>query len=174
MKKSTIKNFLPDYRFKKITDIAPGFFYKARLIIFDIDNTLVFSDLTETKKEIVDWFHEINNEYRCVCVSNSWTIKSRQGEIEKQLGCEIFLSRRKKPSKKLFAEITDKYNSEGGKVFVVGDRIFTDILFGNLNGAATVLVNRMNNRENILIKITRVFESLILFFIGLRYNKNNK
>ena len=174
MKKSVAKIFLPDYRFKKITEISSDFFSGAGLIVFDVDNTLVFSETTEAKKEIVDWFCEINNRYRCVCVSNSRTIKQRQEKIEKLLGCGLFLSRRKKPSKKLFAEITGKYNLGGGRVFVVGDRIFTDILFGNLNGAATVLVNPLSNRENILIKITRVSENLILFFAGLRYNKKNK
>lgn len=174
MKKSLIEFLSPDYRFKKITDIGPDFFFGAQLVIFDVDNTLVFSETAETKQEIVEWFYKINNNYKCVCVSNSWTIKKRQGKIEKLLGCDLFLSKRKKPSQKLFAEIADKHNLGIGKVFVVGDRIFTDILFGNLSGATTVLVNPLNNRENILIKITRIFENSILFFTGLRYNKDNK
>jgi len=83
MKKSVAKIFLPDYRFKKITEISSDFFSGAGLIVFDVDNTLVFSETTEAKKEIVDWFCEINNRYRCVCVSNSRTIKQRQEKIEK-------------------------------------------------------------------------------------------
>ena len=167
MTKKILKIFLPDFLFSNLTDIDADFFKEAQLIIFDIDNTLVFSEgpkgYPETKKEIIDWFYKINSRYKCTCLSNSRTIFDRKERISKLLNCEIFLSRHKKPFKRLFKEIKKKYNFENDRVFVVGDRIFTDILFGNLNGAKTILVKPLGPKENIFIKIIRRIESLALF-----------
>lgn len=172
MKKGFIKNLLPDYKFSDLTDINVDFFSNKDLIIFDIDNTLVFSETTETKKEIILWFKNINSQYKCIGISNSRTISQRKEKIFNLLGCEIFLSKHKKPFKKLFQELKDKYKFENDKVFVVGDRIFIDILFGNLNGAITVLVNSLSSKENILIKIIRKIERFVLFLADFfRYNK---
>ncbi len=163
---------IPDYKFGKLINIDISIFSNKDLIIFDVDNTLVFSEDTKTKKEIIDWFKKINEDYRCICLSNSRTIKKRKEEISKLLGCEIFLSKFKKPSKKLFKSIKEIYNVKAGKVIVVGDRIFSDILFGNLNGASTILVDPINNKENILIKIIRKMERSALFLVDFfRYNK---
>ncbi len=169
MNKGILKNFLPNYQFNKLTDINSDFFLESQLIIFDVDNTLVFSETAETKKEVLDWFNGINSRYKCVCLSNSRTIFRRERQISKLLNCDVFLSRYKKPFKKLFEEIKTKYNLENGKIFVVGDRLFTDILFGNLNGAVTVLIKPLSNKENILIKFVRKIENLILFLVNLRY-----
>ena len=171
MRKRFLKNFLPDFYFPKITDIKADFFSGSRLILLDVDNTLVFSETTETKKEIIGWFYGINNIYKCNLISNSKTIKKRSGAISKLLDCQIFLSPYKKPFKKLFLDLEKKYNFGNGKVFVVGDRIFTDILFGNLNGATTVLVVPLGGKENMLIKIVRKIENFTLFLVGfLGYN----
>ncbi|MBI1866602.1 MAG: HAD-IIIA family hydrolase [Candidatus Staskawiczbacteria bacterium] len=163
---------MPSYRFGKLINMDINIFLNKSLIIFDVDNTLVFSEGTETKKEIIDWFKKINENYKCICLSNSRTIKKRKDKISKLLGCQIFLSIFKKPSKKLFKSIKDTYNVEASKVIIVGDRIFPDILFGNLNGAVTVLVEPINNKENILIRIIRKIERFSLFLIdSFGYNK---
>lgn len=175
MKKYLIKNLLPDYKFKKLVDISSGFFIKADLIIFDIDNTLVFSETIKSTDEVVEWFLHIKNKYHCICISNSKTMFKRVKDISNLLGCEVFLSEHKKPFKKLFLEVKAKYNINKDNVFVIGDRIFTDILFGNLNGLTTILVDPLSNREHVLIKIIRKIETLTLFLLGfLIYNKKNK
>lgn len=167
MKKGPIKNLLPDYRFTKVTEISRDFFEEAKLVIFDVDNTLFLSETTKIEKEVFNWFDPINQKYNCICLSNSSTINKRKEEISELLGCEIFLSRRKKPSKKLFEEIKKKFKlNSNDKVFVVGDRILTDVLFGNRNGAVTVLVDPISRKDELLaIKIIRAFENFILSFL---------
>lgn len=162
---------IPNYRFNKLTDINTTVFFKKNLIIFDLDNTLIFSEDTKTKPEIVNWFKKINKNYKCICLSNSRTIKKRKDKISELLGCEVFLSKFKKPSGKLFKSIKIFYNVRADEVIVVGDRILSDILFGNLNGASTVLVNPINNQENVLIKVIRKIERFMLFLVNsFRYN----
>jgi HAD superfamily phosphatase (TIGR01668 family) len=170
MRKKGFKIFLPDFMFSNLTDIKTDFFLGANLIIFDVDNTVVFAETTETKKEVVSWFDEINRAYKCILLSNSATIFKREKQISELLHCKIFLSRHKKPFKSLFLEIKKEYNLGNGKVFIIGDRIFTDILFGNLNKMTTILVKPLSNKENIIARITRKWENFILFLSDLKYN----
>jgi len=172
MKKRFIKNLLPDYEFAKITKISQDFFTGAKLIIFDVDNTLFFSETTIIEKEIIDWFLSINQKYNCVLLSNSPTIAKRKEKISELLGREVFLSRRKKPSKILFEEIRKKFKlNNSDKVFVVGDRITTDVLFGNRNNAITVLVEPLSKKEELfIIKIIRTFENFVFLFLKF-FNK---
>ncbi|TSC94649.1 MAG: HAD superfamily hydrolase IIIA phosphatase [Parcubacteria group bacterium Licking1014_1] len=146
MKKWFIENLLPDYRFSNLTDISADFFSNSDLIIFDADNTLVFPETAETKKEIIDWFYKINSRHKCILISNSRTIFERKDKISALLKCDVFLSHNKKPFRKLFQELKKKYNFEDSRVFVAGDKIFTDILFGNLNGAKTILVKPLGRK----------------------------
>ena len=166
MKKGFIKNLLPDYEFSKATEISQVFFTGADLVIFDVDNTLFFSETAETKKEIIDWFLQINQKYNCIFLSNSPTIAERKEKISELLKCEVFLSRRKKPSKKLFEEIKKRFKlNNSDKIFVVGDRVLTDVLFGNINGAVTVLVGPLNNKEKFFIRIERILENFMLLIM---------
>lgn len=164
--KRGFKTFFPDYKFEKITDINTDIFSGSDLLIFDIDNTLFFPETAQTKKEIIDWFSEIKNSYRCICLSNSNTIKRRKQEIEKTLGCSVFLGKNKKPSKKLFFEIKERF-PEVKNIIIIGDRVFTDILFGNLNGMKTILVDILSKKEKPYIKISRVLENILIFVLKL-------
>lgn len=155
-------NLTPDYRFKKITDITPEFFRGAELIILDLDNTLVFLDTTKTKQEIVDWLTVIKKQYHCVIFSNSFSFFKRAPEISKLFDCELFLSKSKKPFKNLFWQMQKKYHVDNDKIFVVGDRLFTDVLFGKRNGVKTILIDPLNSKENIIIALVRKLENLIL------------
>jgi len=150
----------PQYRFKKITDVKSDFFAGAALIIFDIDNTLFVPSTTQIPEDILTWFLDIKSRYPCVCFSNSFTIQWRQKEIEKLLGCEVYLSKHKKPSQKLFAEIKQRYAKEG-TVFVVGDLLVTDVLFANKGGAISVLIEPFTTQERMLIKIVRYLEKIM-------------
>src|SRR3989344_5433569 len=156
-----LKRFLPDYRFKKVTEISRDVFIGADLLIFDLDNTLVFSGTSQTSREILDWFLTVKNRYRCILVSNNKNIFKRHKEISSLLGCRVFLSRHKKPFKKLFEEIKEEYRlKDGNKAVIVGDRVLTDVLFGHLHGFITILVQPINNKEHILVKIMRRAENI--------------
>lgn len=171
MAEGLLKNFFPDYNFKNLFKINTNFLLNSDLIIFDLDNTLVFPETTETKKEVLDWFFKIKSKKICLCLSNSRTIKKREKKISNLLGCEVFISDWKKPSKKLFREIQKKYNlSNNNKIIVVGDRIFPDVLFGNLNGATTILVGPLTLKENILSKISRKLENSFIYLLKLFTN----
>ncbi len=155
------KNFIPDYRFKKIINIPSEIFRGAELIILDLDNTLVASGTLETTKEVIDWVANIKKNYHCIIFSNSFDFYRRAPKIATLFDCELFLSRSKKPFRGLFLKMKEKYQIGNSEVFVIGDHLFTDILFGNSNGAVTILVDRLTAKESIFIKPIRVLENLI-------------
>jgi HAD superfamily phosphatase (TIGR01668 family) len=163
MKQKFRKYLLPSYRCKKITDISPEMLQGAELVILDLDNTLVFSSTLTTTPEVLQWLADIKKRCHCVIFSNSFNFFKRAPQVAKLFGVELFLSRTKKPFKRLFKQMQKKYQVDSKKVFVVGDRIFTDILFGNSNGATTILVEPLSSKENILIKIVRIVENFTLY-----------
>ncbi len=150
LKKRFFNNLIPDYRFKNITDIPLDFFEGSELIIFDLDSTLVVSGTVSTTQEIIARVHEINKKYRCIIFSNSFSFAHRGPKIIDIFHVDLFKSWHKKPFKVLFLQMKDKYHIvENDKVYVVGDMRTTDILFGNLNNAKTVLVAPLKARKNI-------------------------
>lgn len=163
--------FLPDYRFSNLSVIDTSLFLGSDLIIFDVDNTLVFPGTTKTKEEVKSWFLEINKRYNCVCVSNSRTINKRGEKISGLLGCKIFYNKIKKPFKKLFRDIKKEYSLSESKIIVIGDRVFPDVLFGNLNNAITILIDPLTEKESFLEKQLRKLENFILNNNKLKSNK---
>lgn len=157
-----MKNLTPDYEFEDVTKIDEKIFENTELIIFDIDNTLVYAETTDIREDIIKWFKKINKKYKCVCFSNSHTISRRKEDIVKKLGCELYFSHNKKPSKHLFVDITEKYNAQPEKVIVIGDFRFTDVLFGKINGAKAILVKPIGTDKSIKVKILRKLENLTI------------
>ena len=160
-----MKTIFPDYEFQNVTKIPESLLSDKDLIIFDIDNTLVYPETIEVRTDIQEWFKRINKKYKCVCFSNSLTIKKRQKDIESKLGCELFISKNKKPSKRLFEKIVKNYNANPKKIVVIGDFMLTDVLFGNRNGATTILVKPFSSLESRKIKFFRVFENFLFKII---------
>ena len=159
-----MKNFQPNHSFTNVLEIDKRIFRGKELIIFDIDNTLFFPETTRINPKILVWFKELNKMNHCICFSNSKTIAERKDEISSLLKCDIFMSDHRKPSKKLFKEIVNKYSVNPEKVLVIGDMRFTDILFGNRNNATTVLVKPMSNKELFSVRIARVIEFAVSAF----------
>lgn len=137
-------------------------FSDVDLIIFDLDNTLVFPETCISTKEVLECFKEINQKKQCVILSNSNTASKRKHEIEILFGCDLFLSNNKKPFSSLFKEIDDRYNLKYKNFVVLGDRIFTDIVFGNINNATTILVDPITEREDLFTAVKRFIENALV------------
>jgi len=153
--------FKPDYKFQDVTKINPKIFKNKKLLIFDIDNTLFYPETEDIRDDIKEWFKKINQNYNCLILSNSNTIKQRAPQIRKLLHCKIHFSHLKKPSKTLFKEIEAEYKVEAKDIVMIGDLIFSDILFGNRNKATTILVQPLGNDNKFKVKIARYIQNII-------------
>ena len=159
-------NIYPDYTFKDVTHIDPKVFEGKKLIILDIDNTLFYSETTKIRKDILHWFKGVKKKHRVVCFSNSFTIKERRPMIEYILGCEVYRSRDRKPSQKLFKAITKRYRVSAKDVVVVGDFHFTDVLFANRSNATSVLVRPIGGDRTFTLRFARILENVLLFLLS--------
>ncbi len=160
-------NLYPEYIFKDVTHINPKIMKGKKLFIFDIDNTLFYSETTVIREDILHWFKATHKKYPCICFSNSFSIQKRKPVLEKTLGCKVFISTHKKPSKELFQEIVQEYKVQAKDVLVIGDFHFTDVLFANRNHASSVLVRPLGGEKKLSLWFARVIENMLLFILAL-------
>lgn len=156
-----MKTLAPDYTFENVLAIDTKLFQGKDLLIFDVDNTLFYPESTIIKPDILEWFKDVQKRYRCICFSNSPTIQKRKEMITPLLGCEIFISPYKKPSKKLFRQIVRQYHVDPKHVVVIGDMRMTDVLFGKRNQALTILVKPMSRKERLSLRVIRTLEDFL-------------
>lgn len=138
-----------------------------RVFIFDFDNTIgkwKSQEIPEKFKTLVEYLKRKGAEV--FIVSNG---------SPRKLNCDIpIIWRAMKPLpfafKRKIKPLIEKEEKSQGKVVVIGDQIFTDILFGKLIGAYTIKVDPINTEHEFLsTKFLRFFERIF----GLQ-RKDNK
>lgn len=136
---------IPHFSVKNISRIDPiklkevGF----KGLVFDKDNTLTVPYGREIHPSIREAFEEFRSVFRnnIVIMSNSAGTKDDKNygdarEIESDLGINVLKHDRKKPGG--IESVTEYFNCEPQELVMFGDRIFTDIVFGNRYGMLTV------------------------------------
>src|SRR3989344_6216645 len=151
--------------FEKITDITEDVLAGSRLVIFDLDNTLVVPETIETRQEIVTWLSGVKKNRECLIVSNSRSAMQRKERVEQIFGCPLFYNQTRKPSRRLFQEISGRYEIPTADIVVIGDRLLTDGFFAKINGARAVLVAPLALEPRFFLKIVVSFEKLLLYLL---------
>ena len=154
--------YFPDYRFNTVKDIDVKIFKNKKLLIFDIDNTLFYPETTKIDQSTINWYKKLSKKYKCICISNSQTIKQREASIKKSLNCELFITSLRKPSKELFNKVKEKYKIESKEVVTIGDFYFTDVLFAKKNNATAILVKPFAPNENLKVSLGRLIDNTII------------
>lgn len=153
----------PDYNLKDIyeIDLAELKSKGIKLILFDLDSTLMVSKSCKYLPETVEWLDRVKQEFKIAVVSNN----NRGEYIDKVKSISDFdvLGSCAKPDIK----IAKKYISDCGlgvnECAIVGDRPLTDILCGKRLGCMTILVGSINaENENIPTRFVRWLERLTI------------
>lgn len=121
------------------------------VVIFDLDDTLFdrFGQLDETYTNLpnIKPFPETKEVlsaagFKKVLVSRGDPV-IQQKKIDvlriRPFFDDIFVCSTIEEKKKLFEEVAHKYKAKKGEVFIVGDRIDSEIRYGNMLGFVTVL-----------------------------------
>lgn len=154
--------FKPNYFYDKIWDIPVSFLIENnfKCLLLDVDNTLTTHDNPEPRQEAITWLNEVKKAGIIpVVVSNN--TEPRVAPFAKRIGAE-FVSHAKKPLDKGTKEAVKLTGISKKQMLVIGDQIFTDILFGKWSGVKTVLVEPFELEEMPFFKVKRFFESIIL------------
>ncbi|ERJ13725.1 YqeG family HAD IIIA-type phosphatase [Haloplasma contractile] len=156
-----MRKFIPNEYHKSVHDVDLVKLYDAgkRLILTDLDNTLVGYETVIAPEEIMKFKDEaVNIGFEFIILSNN-----RQDRVKKfanSLGVE-FYSNARKPFKTTFKRAVSKFDPR--EVVMIGDQLLTDILGGNRMGFYTILVEVINySNEGFFTRVNRYLERRLL------------
>lgn len=150
-----------------------------KAVVFDKDNTLTAPYATEVHpnaevglRSALDVFGRSN----VAILSNSAGTKDDPGyedaeRIEKEMGIAVIRHDEKKPGGLCLAEVMKHFGdgiSDPSQLCMVGDRLLTDVVFGNLYGMLTVHCDPLctgeeNKNDNTVASVVRTGENSIMY-----------
>ena len=159
------KNIIPDDYVSSIFDIDYNKLYSngKRLILTDLDNTLISYKATEPTDELYKWKSELEGMgFEIIIVSNSG--KKRVKHFANMLGIK-YVNLSTKPLKSGFKKAlkiaSTKYKKE--EVVVLGDQLLTDVYGAKRMKLSMVLVKAIDNKtERLVTKHNRKNEDKML------------
>ena len=156
--------FLSTYRENTVYDIDFVKYYNKgyRLLIFDIDNTLVLHDqeVTDESKKLIDTLKNIG--FKLGILSNN--DKNRVEKFAIDIGIDNYIYNADKPNKNNYLKLVDMNVCSINQALYIGDQLLTDIYGANLAGIDSILVKPIGQEKYLHIKIKRLIEEIILFY----------
>ena len=156
--------FLSTYRENTVYDIDFVKYYNKgyRLLIFDIDNTLVIHDqeVTDESKKLIDTLKNIG--FKLGILSNN--DKNRVEKFAIDIGIDNYIYNADKPNKNNYLKLVDMNVCSINQALYIGDQLLTDIYGANLAGIDSILVKPIGQEKYLHIKIKRLIEKIILFY----------
>jgi uncharacterized protein len=169
----TMRIFIPNEYHKTIHDIDLVKLYenKIRLILTDLDNTLVGYDTELPTDEIVEFKNKANAlGIKVVIISNN---KEKRVKIFADKLEVEYTSSAKKPLKRNYRKYLKDYKRD--EIAIVGDQVMTDVIGGNRMGFYTILVDVINYRnEQFKTKFNRFVERKIIKRYKIKDDKHGK
>lgn len=153
--------FLPDIYVKSVYAIDYKSLKNAgiKLVLFDLDNTLVPIDATEASIKLKGLFEEIKGiGLKPIILSNSG--QKRVAPFKDGLFVDAACNSRK-PLKRKYKKILGLYDVKSNEVACVGDQLLTDILGANRMKMTSILVNQISTRDFPWTRFNRFLERRI-------------
>jgi HAD superfamily phosphatase (TIGR01668 family) len=159
--------FKPKVYYKSIFDINYEYLKKKniKVIIFDLDNTIITVDEDYPSDKVVELFKKLNNDFKIFIASNNK--KERVRRIGKYMNVHAFYSV-VKPTKKIRKLLLKKYDVKMSEVAIIGDQVVTDIFMGNRLKMYTVLVDPLGEKDLKITYFNRWLEKRIIKIIKLK------
>lgn len=142
-----------------------------RGVVFDKDNTLTLPyelTLWDPLKPSLDRCKSVFGEANVAVFSNSAGLaefdpdESKAVAVERAVGLRVIRHRVKKPAGPA-EEVEGQLGFRSSELVMVGDRRFTDIVFGNRNGFLTVLTEPLNDKgEPFVVRVIRRVEAFLV------------
>lgn len=168
--------YVPDMYKKSIYDINYDVLKEKgiKCLLFDLDNTLVPYNIKEINDKLSKLFAELKQNFKIIIFSNSPIARVKFFKEALEVDGVGFA---KKPRRKNFQNILNKYKLEEDEVAIIGDQLNTDIIGGNKVGITTILINPVSKKDPFWVKPERFYERRImkklkdhdLFFKGRYY-----
>lgn len=130
-----------------------------KLLIFDLDNTLVTIRERHPRVETKDLFNKLKEDgFKIIIASNS--INSRVKPFHDELKVDYIYSTKKPHIDKINDYIkSSKYGLD--QIALIGDSMIDDVVCGNTIGITTVLLDQIGKAEFPIARIKRIKEKKI-------------
>ncbi|GAB7567800.1 YqeG family HAD IIIA-type phosphatase [Gemella sp. Musashino-2025] len=154
--------FLPDDFIEKyeFIDVEYMNMHNKKVIISDLDNTLISWDSKKDTKELNRWLKRMRRAgFDIIVVSNN--TEERVEEFCKQLNLQ-YVAGAKKPFTTGFKKALHKLNRKPEEAIILGDQVLTDILGAKSFGVMSVLVKPISKTDAFKTRINRFFEGIII------------
>ena len=151
----------PDYNLENIYEIdleelkSNG----IKMILFDLDSTLMVSKSGEYLPETTEWLNKVKQDFKIAVVSNN--TKGKYMDDVRNLSDFDVLGSCAKPDTKVILNYINKCGYKANECAIAGDRPLTDILCGKRLGCTTILVGSINAKnEGLPTRFVRWLERL--------------
>lgn len=158
--------FIPDYYVKsyKHLDISKLKKQGIKLLLCDIDNTLVAYDKPYPDQAVIDFLLKLKeNGIQMALCSNS--PKKRAEIFSKNLAVSKIYPFSLKPFPFCFKKAMKDHGLHANQIAILGDQLYTDILGGNLWGLYTILSAPIAIKDRKVTKIFRIMENGIYDYL---------
>ena len=150
-------DFVEKYEF---IDVEYMNMHNKKVIISDLDNTLISWDSKKDTKELNRWLKKMKRAgFDIIVVSNN--SEERVEEFCKQLNLQ-YVADAKKPLTHGFKKALSKLNRKPEEAIILGDQVLTDVLGAKSFGVMSVLVKPISKTDAFKTRINRFFEGIIV------------
>lgn len=150
------KKYVKDFRYVDLNDLKK---HNIKLIICDIDNTLVAHDESHPNEDVLAFVRRVKEAGFDFClISNNFN--DRVTIFAKDLNVPTY-PMAKKPLKLTYKKIVKEMGYQSHEIASIGDQIMTDVLGGNRMKIYTILTSPLVERDIASTKINRKFENIV-------------
>ncbi len=157
-----LRHFTPIEICERITqvDIQRLWDGGKRLILLDVDNTVVGWHSEEFDPEIVAWIERAREKGFHLCIISNTRRPERLARIAKHLQVD-FLRGRFKPSRRMYFAALAKFKVPAAAAVMIGDQVMTDLLGARRSGIDAILLKPLDKLEFFGTKFNRMLESIL-------------
>ena len=160
---SRFRAFTPAHAANALTDLDLADLHAQgkRLILMDVDNTLVHHNADVATPEIAEWIAQAKGLGFDLCIVSNTNRLDRLATIAETLGVASVRGRFK-PSRSMFDMALEKFDRRPEEALMVGDQLMTDVLGANRAGIDAVWVAQMpGSREFVGTRVNRLIERFL-------------
>lgn len=163
-------SFVPAHAANSLCDVSLDQLWARgkRLILVDVDHTLVKWRSEEFAPPILEWIERAKAMGFGICIISNTRRVARLYRLAERLGIDTVRGRFK-PSRAMFRLALIKFKCKADEAVMIGDQLMTDILGANRAGIEAIWVRKMEGREFGPTKINRFMERVLqsLIYKGL-------
>lgn len=159
---SWIRPFTPAASFASLSEVPLEDLWSQgkRLILLDVDHTLVAWKSEEFDPAILQWVQQAKDRGFQLCLLSNTHRPHRLYRLCERLGIET-LRGKMKPSREMFQMALEHFQRKPDEAVMIGDQLMTDVWGANRAGIDAIWVQKMAGPEFAGTRVNRILEGIL-------------